>query len=135
MQLSLTILLASVSRGPCFLSRWLSVSRTRGSGTRQTALDAALSRCRGAVFAVAVFSFAINALLLVVPLHMLHVYDHVLPTRSGSTLFFLSLLATVLLMVLAILELVRSRVLTRIGARLDTELGEPVFAAATADRL
>jgi hypothetical protein len=37
--------------------------------------------------------------------------------------------------VLGIIELIRSRVLTRLGTRLDAELGERVFAAAVADRL
>ena len=103
--------------------------------TGQTALDAVLAKARGAFAAVALFSFAINALLLVVPLHMLHVYDHVLPTRSAATLFFLSLLAVGLLAALGMLELARSRVLTRFGARLDAELGDRLFACAVAARV
>src|SRR5262249_37465697 len=66
---------------------------------------------------------------------MLHVYDHVLPTRSGATLFFLSLLAAGLLAALGILEWARSRVLIRLGARIETELGDLVFARAVADRV
>jgi PrtD family type I secretion system ABC transporter len=101
--------------------------------TGQTALDAVLARSRLAFAAVATFSFAINVLLLVVPLHMLHVYDHVLPTRSAATLLFLSLLAVGLLTALGMLEWARSRVLIRLGARLDAELGDHLFACAVAD--
>jgi PrtD family type I secretion system ABC transporter len=110
-------------------------AQPRMTRTRHTALDDVLSRSRGALAAVGLFSFAINVLLLVVPLHMLHVYDHVLTSRSGPTLLFLSMLAAGLLGALGLLELARSRVLTRLGARLDAELGSRLFAAAVGDRL
>jgi PrtD family type I secretion system ABC transporter len=110
-------------------------AQPRMTRTRHTALDDVLSRSRGALAAVGLFSFAINVLLLVVPLHMLHVYDHVLTSRSGPTLLFLSMLAAGLLGALGLLELARSRVLTRLGARLDAELGSCLFAAAVGDRL
>jgi PrtD family type I secretion system ABC transporter len=103
--------------------------------TRKSPLDEMLSRSRGALAAVGMFSLAINVLLLVVPLHMLHVYDHVLTSRSEATLFFISLLAVGLLVALALLELARSRVLTRLGARIDVEFGDRLLAAAVADRV
>jgi len=85
--------------------------------------------------AVGVFSLAINVLVLTVPLNMLHVYDHVLTSRSGATLFFLTLLAAGLLAALGLLELFRSRILVRSGLQLDHECGERLFAAAIADKL
>jgi len=90
---------------------------------------------RPAFAAVAVFSLAINILTLTVPLHMLHVYDHVLTSRSGTTLLFLTLLAAALLVALGCVELFRSRILVRIGTRLDHELGDRLFNAAIADKL
>ena len=45
----------------------------------------AISTCKGAVAATALFSFCGNVLLFVSPLYMLQVYDRVLSSRSGST--------------------------------------------------
>jgi PrtD family type I secretion system ABC transporter len=93
------------------------------------------ARLRPSIMTVGLFSLAINLLSLTVPLHMLHVYDHVLTSRSGATLLFLTLLAVGLLLALGLLELFRSRVLVRIGAQLDRTLGERLFAGAVVDRL
>ena len=98
-------------------------------------LAQAFAHMRPAFAAVALFSLAINILTLTVPLHMLHVYDHVLTSRSGTTLLFLTLLAVGLLAALGCIEVFRSRILVRIGTRLDHELGDRLFNAAIADKL
>lgn len=87
------------------------------------------------ILAIGVFSLAINLLALTVPLHMMQVYDRVLTSRSGETLLFLTLLAAGLLVTLGILENVRSRILVRIGLRMDHELGDRVFEASARNRL
>ena len=89
----------------------------------------------GALGAVVLFSMIINVLALTVPLHMMHVYDHVLTSRSGPTLFFLGLLACGLLLSLGALEMFRSRILVRLGTQFDQALRGKVFSAAIADRL
>ena len=81
------------------------------------------------------FSFVLNLLALTVPIYMLHVYDHVLTSRSGATLVFLTVLAVALLLALGLIEMCRSRVLVRIDAQLDRTLGDRLFGAALADRL
>ena len=58
-------------------------------------------------------------------LFMLEVYDRVLPSRSIPTLIGLAILTGVLLAIQGILDLIRSRVLVRIGAYLDTSLEPP----------
>jgi ATP-binding cassette subfamily C protein len=90
---------------------------------------AALFACRGAFVAVFLFSGMINVLLLSGSLFMLQVYDRVLPSRSVPTLVGLAVLVAVLYSFQGILELVRGRILTRIGASLDEELSAQVFAA------
>jgi PrtD family type I secretion system ABC transporter len=90
---------------------------------------AALSACRGAFVAVSLFSGVINILLLTGSLFMLQVYDRVLPSRSVPTLVGLAVLVAILYTFQGILELVRGRVLTRIGGSLDEELGGQVLAA------
>ena len=77
------------------------------------------------------FSFAINALMLTVPLYMLQVYDRVLTSGSMDTLIALTVLAVGLLVCHAMLEFVRSRILVRVGNRLDNALGGTLFAGLT----
>jgi ATP-binding cassette subfamily C protein PrsD len=71
----------------------------------------------------------INILLLSGSLFMLQIYDRVLPSRSIPTLVALTLLVVVLYAVQGILEIVRGRILGRIGASLDEALGRDVFEA------
>lgn len=89
----------------------------------------ALSACRGAFAMTGVFSMVINILMLTSPIFMLQVYDRVLATRSYPTLAVLTVVAGGLLVVMGALELIRSRVLVRTGARLDGLLSARVFAA------
>ena len=92
-------------------------------------VNAALRACRGAFVMTGAFSFFINLLMLTAPLYMLQVYDRVLSSRSESTLIALTVLAGAMLLVMGMLELVRSRILVRIGSRLDRDLNPRVFSA------
>lgn len=92
-------------------------------------LRLALERSRGPLIAAMVFSFFINVLLLVSPLYMMQVYDRVLSSRSESTLWFLTLITVGLLLMMGLLEIVRSRVLVRVGAHFDHLLSARLFAA------
>ena len=74
---------------------------------------AVLSRCRAGLIAVASFSMAINVLVLTVSVYMLQVYDRVLPGRSVETLVYLTVIAAVALATMAVLDLLRSRILVR----------------------
>ena len=84
-------------------------------------VDAALKECRSAFGAVAVFSAAVNMLMLVGPLYMLQIYDRVLSSRSVPTLIALSLFLVGAYGFQAVLDLVRSRVVVRSAALLDPE--------------
>lgn len=101
--------------------------------TGSEALSLALASVKGGFIAVGVFSLVINVLMLVSPLYMLQVYDRVLTSRSFETLIYLTVLAVSLIAFNALLELVRSRILVRVGARLDERLSEPVFHAIFKD--
>jgi len=81
---------------------------------------------------IGVFSFALNALLLVTPLYMLQIYDRVIPSSSGETLFYLSVIAILSLVFLGLLEIIRALYAERIAARLDGRLASPAFAASMA---
>ena len=80
-----------------------------------------------ALAGVAVFSAIINVLLLTSPIFMLQVYDRVLTSRSQQTLVALLGIATLLLVLMAILDQLRSSILIRIGLSLDRALREHVF--------
>jgi PrtD family type I secretion system ABC transporter len=78
---------------------------------------------------VALFSMAVNLLMLTGPLYMLQVYDRVLGSRSVETLIALSLLATFLFAMMGLLDHVRGRVMGRVAARFQAALDQRVFQA------
>lgn len=82
--------------------------------------------------AVALFSLAVNALMLTGPLYMLQVYDRVLGSGSEETLLALTVLITFLFLMMGLLDFARGRVGARYGARMQAELDGRVFRAALA---
>src|SRR5215203_2275761 len=69
----------------------------------------------------------INVLYLTGSFFMLEVYDRVLPSRSVPTLVGLAVIAFVLYAFQGVLDVLRGRVLVRIGASLDEALSGRVF--------
>jgi PrtD family type I secretion system ABC transporter len=65
--------------------------------------------------------------MLVGPLFMLQTYDRVLPSRSISTLVGLLLIVLVLLLVQAAVDMLRSRLLSRMGEAFDEAIRDKVF--------
>ncbi|MBB2905299.1 ATP-binding cassette subfamily C protein [Rhizobium sp. RAS22] len=96
---------------------------------RRPPVAAALRATRNAFGSVALLSAFTNILMLTGPVFMMQVYDRVLSSRSVPTLVALSMLAIVLYLFLGILELIRSRILSRIGERIEEQLGGPTFDA------
>ena len=93
-------------------------------------LAAARREGRTLYWAVAIFSFVVNMLMLTGPLYMLNVYDRVLGSRSLETLIALSVLVAFLYGMMGILDFVRGRVMGRVGARFQSRLDRRVFAAS-----
>ncbi|RZI43631.1 type I secretion system permease/ATPase [Herbaspirillum sp. HC18] len=79
---------------------------------------------------VGIFSAIINLIMLVPSIYMLQVYDRVLPSRNEITLLMLTLIMLGAYLFMSALELVRSFVLVRIGAKLDMQLNKRVYTAA-----
>src|SRR5262249_5624684 len=90
-------------------------------------LAVALASCRCAFFGIGIISGMSNILMLTGALFMLEIYDRVLPSRSVPTLIGLSVLAAGLYAAQGILDLIRSRILIRIGAVLDETLSGRVY--------
>ncbi len=99
---------------------------------RSSAVKGALATARRTFVTVGLFSGVINVLALTSPLFMLQVYDRVLSSRSVPTLIALSLAALWMYAVQGILDVIRARILVRLGAGLDEALGERVFRAVVA---
>jgi ATP-binding cassette, subfamily C, type I secretion system permease/ATPase len=81
-------------------------------------------------FAVIVFSFLINLLMLTVPLYLLQIFNRVIPSKSIDTLLFLTGIVVVAAMTLSILEAVRRYIFVRVGTWLDTRLGGFVLSGS-----
>ena len=90
-------------------------------------LGTALRACRSAFVGVGVMSLVINILYLTGSFFMLEIYDRVLPSRSIPTLVGLIVLAGGLYVVQGILDLIRGRILIRIGSTLDEMLSRRVY--------
>jgi len=96
-------------------------------GVRRSELGEALRACRGAFIGVGLMSCVINLLYLTGSIFMLEVYDRVLPSRSVPTLVGLVLIAALLYVAQGVLDLIRGRILGRIGTALDEALNARVF--------
>src|ERR1700750_1532629 len=96
-------------------------------GVRRSELGEALRTCRKAFIGVGIMSCAINVLYRTGSIFMLEVYDRVLPSRSVPTLIGLIVLAAGLYAAQGGLDLLRGRILGRIGTSLDEALNARVF--------
>src|SRR3954466_11289201 len=94
---------------------------------RQSELSDALRGCRSAFVGVGLMSCMINLLYLTGSIFMLEIYDRVLPSRSVPTLVGLVIIAGGFSVAQGILDLIRGRILVRIGTPLDEALSGRVF--------
>ena len=85
-----------------------------------------LHACRQYFIFAGIFSLFINLLMLTTPIYMLQVFDRVLSGRSYETLIMLVLVALFALLVMQMLEQIRSRLLLGAGIALDNMLGPAV---------
>lgn len=95
----------------------------------------ALARWRVALVTIAILSGMLNILTLAGSLYMLEIYDRVLPSRSVPTLIGVTLLVVMLFFFNAIFEILRGRLLLRIGGALDEAMTSRVFRAVLAGSL
>src|SRR3954466_9267228 len=108
---------------PPFLKRSFLMAAVPG----RSELGEALRSCRSAFIGVGIMSCMINLLYLTGSIFMLEVYDRVIPSRSVATLVGLVVLCGFLYIAQGILDMLRGRVLGRIGTSLDEAMNERVF--------
>src|SRR5882672_9141332 len=99
----------------------------RRPSQQRSELSEALAACRSAFISIGLMSGMSNILMLTGAIFMLEVYDRVLPSRSVPTLIGLVLLAAGLYIAQGFLDLLRGRILGRIGTSLDEAINARVF--------
>ncbi len=90
-------------------------------------LEDALFQCRQSFISAGIFSLFINLLMLVPVVYMLQLYDRVIPSGSMSTLIMLTLIAMLMFLTMGGLEWVRSQILVKVSARIETLLNERLY--------
>ncbi|RWC47880.1 MAG: type I secretion system permease/ATPase [Mesorhizobium sp.] len=96
------------------------------------ALQVVMKEVRRAIRPLVWFSGGINVLMLTGALYMLQVYHRVLSSHSLETLLMLSLMAAAALATMAGLEVVRGRLLAKVGSWMNARLG-PVLLTASVE--
>jgi PrtD family type I secretion system ABC transporter len=97
---------------------------------QRPALQVVMKEARRAIRPLVWFSAGINVLMLTGALYMLQVYHRVLSSHSLETLVMLSLMAAAALATMAGLEVVRGRLLSRVGSWMNARLA-PVLLTAS----
>lgn len=90
-------------------------------------LKSTLRACRATFRTIGVFSGFANVLMLVPAFFMLNVYDKAVGSNSVPTLWSLSLIAFFMLVMLCVLEILRSRLLVHTSSRIDRLLAPTIF--------
>ncbi|WP_019904404.1 type I secretion system permease/ATPase [Methylobacterium sp. 77] len=99
---------------------------------RARALIEVLRPCRSALAAAAILSGMLNLLALAGSFYMMEVYDRVLPSHSVPTLLGLTALIVFLYGFHGIFDLLRGRLLLKVGTHVDEALSRRVFRASVA---
>lgn len=101
----------------------------RGIYRHKDELRGMLLSCKSYFVTALIFSLAINLLYLAGPLYMLQVYDRVVSSASIVTLVMLTLLLLIAFAALAVLDMIRARILARASVRLDQRMAGRVISA------
>ena len=99
------------------------------SNTRSE-LASVLVRLRHSFYLLGGFSGVINVMMLTPAVYMLQVYDRALVSRNVTTLAMLTVLVIGLFLLMSALEMIRTRMLIRVGNCMDMELNRRIFTAA-----
>lgn len=82
-----------------------------------------------ALISTAAFSVGINILMLVSPLYLMQVFDRVISSANLNTLFWLTFVAIGCVAVYGLLEIVRGRMLSKIGIWLECNVTDRLIRA------
>jgi len=91
--------------------------------------------CYTALMSAGVFSFAVNMLMLTLPVFMFQVFDRVLASRSEATLYLLLGIAAFTLGIQATLDTIRAYAFVRISGWIDRRIGPILLSSIITDAL
>ena len=111
------------------------MSRAAGAARAPDTLVDIHRACRFVFVILALFSLVLNGLMLAVPLYMLQVYDRVLSTGRLETLTMLTVMAVGALLVLGLIDALRSMVMSRLARWLSGQLAPVLLASSVRARL
>ena len=100
--------------------------RAPANGHDHSPISAALRANSAAFLALGLISGIINVLMLTGSVFMIQIYDRVLVSRSLPTLATLSAMAAAAFLLQGGLDMIRARVLTLIGERVDLSIGPDI---------
>ncbi len=103
--------------------------KSQDPSEKDTLLEAVMKECRPAFRSVAIFSFVINGLMLATPIYMIQVMDRVLRSGKVETLLLLTLIASGALLVMCLLDTLRSSIAVRTASWINEKLG-PAYLEA-----
>ncbi len=92
------------------------------TSTKWPGLVATFKTLRGELIHLFGFSFAMNLLVLAVPIFMIQVFDRVLTSHSMETLTLLVIGTVSALLVMAVLDVIRGRILVRSAGAMEQSL-------------
>jgi len=98
-------------------------------------LAQAMHSIRYELAVTAAFSLVINALMLMPSMYMLQIYDRVLISQNELTLLASTVLLAGALLLVAMVEVMRSRLLVRTGIKLDQAISPLLFQACIASQV
>ena len=75
------------------------------------------------------FSIIANCLVLVAPIYMMQLYDRVLGTQKLETLYALTFIMVYLYLIYCLVEMVRSKLLIKLGVNFDRHLSEKTVSS------
>ena len=90
----------------------------------------AIGSCRDGLILVAAFSAVVNVLMLTTSVYLMQISDRVMVSRSSETLILLTVGAVFALVILSGFDFLRKVILTKLGAKLEAQLGGPRLAAS-----
>ena len=96
----------------------------------ETVLSRMVGFCKTQLLLVGLFSGMVNLLQLTVSLYMMQIFDRVLTTRNVNTLLYLSLIAGIAILLLAILEFSRNQIMQRLATWVELKVAPEGFARA-----
>lgn len=91
--------------------------------------------CYTALMSAGIFSFAVNMLMLTLPVFMFQVFDRVLASRSEATLYLLLGIAAFTLGIQASLDTIRAYAFVRISGWIDRRIGPILLSSIITDAL